>query len=80
VVLTEIIGWAGTLVLLAAYALTTTGRISGQSLAYQLLNIAGAAAVAVNVIAHRAWPAALLEVGWAVIGVVTLVRMALARR
>lgn len=72
--LSEAIGWAGTLLLLAAYALTSSGRVSGQSAAYHALNAVGAAGVAANVIAHRAWPASVLEVSWALIGLVSLAR------
>lgn len=60
--------------LLGAYALTSMGRISARSATYHALNIAGAAGVAVNVIAHRAWPASVLEVSWALIGLISLAR------
>lgn len=73
--LIEAIGWAGTLALLTAYALTSSGRVSGQSAFYHTLNMIGAAGVAANVIAHRAWPASVLEVSWALIGLVSLGRM-----
>jgi len=77
---TEILGWAGTLLLLGAYALTSSGRLSGQAAGYHALNAIGAAGVAANVVARGAWPVATLEIIWALIGVVTLVRIALARR
>jgi hypothetical protein len=72
----EVIGWLGTLLLLGAYALTSTGRISARSATYHALNAAGAAAVAANVIAHRAWPASVLELCWALIALVSLARAA----
>ncbi|MGJ3649020.1 CBU_0592 family membrane protein [Sphingomonas sp. GlSt437] len=77
--LTEISGWIGTLLLLTAYGLTSSGRVSAQSATYHLINVAGAVAVAVNVIAHKAWSISALELCWAVIGLVSLARIAASR-
>lgn len=38
----EIVGWTSAVVILAAYALVTTGRLTGRSLLFQLMNLAGA--------------------------------------
>ncbi len=77
--LTEIIGWIGTLLLLTAYGLTSSGRVSARSATYHLLNVAGAVAVAVNVIAHKAWSISALELCWALIGLVSLARIGTQR-
>ena len=76
--LIEAMGWAGTLLLLGAYALTSSGRLSGQSAGYHALNALGAAGVAASVVARGAWPVATLEIVWAMIGVVALLRIALS--
>ncbi|MBX9796262.1 hypothetical protein [Sphingomonas sp.] len=77
--LSDVIGWAGSLLVLGAYALTSAGRIDGRSAPYHALNAAGAACLAVNVIAQRAWPATALELLWAAIALVSLARIALGR-
>ena len=71
----EAIGWLGSALCLAAYLLTSLGRLSGQSAVYQGMNFIGGATLAVNVIWHGAYPAALLEVCWALIGLVALIRL-----
>ena len=54
----EIAGWAGALLILFAYLFLSMGRLTGQSLAYQVMNIAGAAGFVVNGWWHRAIPSA----------------------
>ncbi|OQW71064.1 MAG: hypothetical protein BVN33_16515 [Proteobacteria bacterium ST_bin13] len=71
--LIEIIGWTGSALCLAAYLLTSMGRLSGKSALYQAMNFLGGATLAINVIWHGAYPAALLEIGWALIGLVALI-------
>ncbi|MGL4312787.1 MAG: CBU_0592 family membrane protein [Sphingomonas sp.] len=75
----EAIGWAGSALLLGAYLLTSAGRLASRSVAYQLMNVAGAACLAANVLWHRAYPAVMLELAWIAIGLVTLARHITAR-
>ena len=44
----EIAGWAGAALILLAYLLLSAGRLTGQSLAYQGMNVVGAAGFVVN--------------------------------
>ncbi|RST30027.1 hypothetical protein HMF7854_03675 [Sphingomonas ginkgonis] len=71
----DLIGWAAAGLILAAYALLTAGRLSGDSAAYQWLNVAGAAGFVLNSGWHGAVPSAVLNVVWAGIGIVALVRL-----
>ena len=73
-VVAELVGWAGALALLTGYALLSLGRIP-QSRGYQVFNLAGSAGLAVNGLAHQAWPSAVLNLLWIGIGVVALVRL-----
>lgn len=75
----EVAGWAGALLILAAYALLTTGRLGGQSPAYQWMNVVGAAGFVVNGFWNGALPSAVLNVIWMGIGAVALFRMSRAR-
>jgi hypothetical protein len=74
--LIEIVGWSGAALILVAYLLLSAGRLSGQSRAYQWMNVAGAACFVVNSGWNGAIPSATLNVVWAAIGLVTLWRIA----
>ena len=63
----EGIGWAGALLILAAYLLVTTGRLTGRSPAFQWMNLLGAAGFVVNGLWHRALPSATLNIVWMII-------------
>lgn len=71
----EAIGWIGAGLILAAYVLTSTGRLSGQSAAFQWLNVAGAAGFVVNSGWHGALPSTILNIVWMMIGVWALWRI-----
>jgi hypothetical protein len=66
----EVAGWAGALLILLAYLLLSAGRLTGQSLSYQLMNVFGAAGFIVNGWWHGALPSAVLNVIWLMIGAV----------
>ncbi len=74
-IFTESIGWIGTVLIVAAYFLVSTNRISATSKNYQLLNFFGAIAVGVNVFYQSAWPAFTLQVVWAIIAVFSLLKI-----
>ncbi|PSJ41531.1 CBU_0592 family membrane protein [Sphingomonas deserti] len=77
--LVETAGWAGAVLILVAYLLLSMGRMSGQSAAYQAMNVVGAAGFIVNGVWHGAMPSATLNVIWMLIGVVALTRIARRR-
>lgn len=66
--LVMIAGWAGAAVTIGAYALVTNGRVSPSSMAYQGLNIGGAAALALSAMVNGAWPSAATNIIWVAIG------------
>lgn len=74
----EGIGWAAALLILGSYILVSTGRLSGQSRAYQWMNIIGASAFVINSGWHGAIPSTTLNVVWATVGLATLWRIARA--
>jgi hypothetical protein len=67
----EVIGWVGAGSLLLAYGLLSAKKISAGG-TYQLLNLAGAIGLAVNAVAHGAWPSACLNLIWLLIGLFAL--------
>jgi hypothetical protein len=69
-IVVEIVGWAGAALILLAYLLLSAGRLTGQSLSYQAMNVVGAAGFVVNGWWHGALPSAALNVLWLLIGAV----------
>jgi len=60
----DVTGWAGAAALLIAYALVSTGRWQGTTVAYQCLNIAGGVLLVINTIYYRAYPSAFVNIVW----------------
>ena len=66
----EVVGWAGAALILLAYLLLSAGKLTGQSLLYQGMNIVGAAGFVINGWWHGAIPSAALNVLWLLIGAI----------
>lgn len=78
-----LVGWVGAAVTIGAYASVTNGRVSPNSVAYQGLNIGGAAALALSATVSGAWPSAATNLIWVAIGVhavLSLKRVGIRRR
>jgi hypothetical protein len=76
----EIVGWAGAGLILLAYLLLSAGRLGGQSLAYQAMNVVGAAGFVINGWWHGAIPSATLNVLWLMIGLFASIRILKRRK
>jgi hypothetical protein len=76
----DIAGWAAALLILGGYALLTAGKLNARSPAYQWMNVLGAIGFVINSGYFKAWPSAVLNVIWAGIGMVALIRIASARK
>ena len=68
----EVAGWVGAGLILLGYLLISAGKLTGQSPAYQWINIVGAAGFVINGWWHGAIPSTALNVVWMGIGVVAL--------
>ena len=68
-------GWAGAAALLLAYGLVSSGQLHGRSIGFQLLNLFGAVGLLVNGVWHGAWPSAVLNGIWLLMGVAALGRL-----
>ena len=64
----EVVGWTGAGLILLGYLLISAGKLTGQSPAYQWMNIVGAAGFVINGWWHGAIPSAALNVLWLLIG------------
>jgi len=78
-IIIEIIGWAGALLILAAYGLLTAGKLQANTRAYQWMNVVGALGFVVNSGWNGAMPSAALNVIWMGIGAAALWRMAIRK-
>jgi hypothetical protein len=78
-VVIAVVGWAGAALLLGAYALVSAGRLAGGGLTFQLMNLGGAAGLAINSAVNGAWPSVALNLVWIAVGAVTLLRRPLGR-
>jgi hypothetical protein len=68
----DVIGWFGALLIIAAYALLSAGRLKAESIAYHLMNILGAVGFVVNSGWNGALPSAAMNVVWIGIGMYAL--------
>jgi len=73
-ILIDIVGWAGAVALLGAYALVSTRRLEGDALSYQLLNLAGGGLLIANSFYYGAFPSVGVNVVWIGIAVFAMVR------
>lgn len=75
-IIIEIIGWTGAVLILAAYLLLSAGKLTGQTRAYQWMNVVGAICFIINSGWNGAIPSAALNVVWTLIGLITLWKIA----
>jgi hypothetical protein len=71
----ELTGWAGALLVLAAYGLLTMQRVAPTSAAYRWLNVAGSAGLIINSTWNGAFPGAFLNVVWLAVTLYALARV-----
>ena len=76
----EVVGWAGAVLILLAYLLLSAGKLTGQSMTYQAMNVVGAAGFVVNGWWHGALPSATLNVLWLMIGLFASIRILQRRK
>ena len=69
------VGWIGAACLLAAFAANSMGYLSVHQSLYQIMNLAGAAGIAAQAWDRRAYPAAALNIIWAIVAVIALARL-----
>ncbi|MBN1625647.1 MAG: hypothetical protein JW944_03910 [Deltaproteobacteria bacterium] len=72
-ILADIFGWYGASAILVAYGLSSFGMIK-RGLWYQILNFTGAVGIAVVSLEKGAFPPALLNIVWALIAFIALLR------
>jgi hypothetical protein len=76
----EVVGWAGATLILLAYLMLSAGKLTGQSIVYQGMNVVGAAGFIINGWWHGALPSAALNVLWLMIGAFASIRILKRRK
>ena len=76
----DLVGLGGTLAILVAFFLLQAGRLAGDSLRYQLLNLFGAAGVLVSLWGTFNLSVFLLELAWVAVSLYGIVRSLRGRR
>lgn len=71
----DLMGWVGSLALILAYLLNSVAILKSQSIIYQFLNFLGGGVLIINTLYYGAYPSSFLNVVWAVIAGVYLVRL-----
>ena len=69
------LGVVGSLLVLAAYLLLSSGRVKSASYRYQAMNLSGAACLVVYSALLAAWAVLALNAAWAVIAIAALLRI-----
>ena len=72
--ITDWTGTAGVTILLLAYLLNLTGKISQQSLAYIILNFTGAGIACIASVLLHYWPFIILEGAWTLVSLIALIK------
>jgi len=70
----NVVGWTGGALVLAAYFLVSTGRVKGDSVLYQLLNLVGSALIIANSFHFGAFPSVAVNGVWILIAAYALLR------
>ena len=76
--LIDVIGWIGAAGLLIAYGLVSTRKTEGDSIRYQLLNLAGSGLLMINSFYYGAYPSSGVNVVWVGIALYALSRKAIS--
>lgn len=69
----DILGWVGSIEVVAAYGLNSSQRIKSDSLSFQFLNLTGAVFLIINSIYKQAYPFTFINSVWTVIAIVAIV-------
>ena len=71
----DVVGWVGSVEVIAAYGLNSYQVLNSDSMVFQLLNLTGAIFLIINTIYHRAYPSAFINIVWVIIALIAIARM-----
>lgn len=73
--LITILGWVGSVAVIAAYGLNSMQKLKSDSLAFQLLNLTGAVLLIINSVFKEAYPFTFINSVWAVIAILAIFKI-----
>ena len=71
----DIIGWIGSVEVIAAYGLNSYQRIRSDSFMFQFLNLTGAFFLIINTVYYGAYPSTFINIIWVVIAIPALYKI-----
>lgn len=74
-ILIDIVGWTGSVCVLAAYGLLSLHKLTAHSKLYQALNIIGSLCLILNTIFYSAYPSTFVNIVWLIIAIFALVNI-----
>ncbi len=69
----DILGWVGSVEVVAAYGLNSYQKLKSDSLTFQLLNFTGAIFLIINSIYKEAYPFTFINSVWSIIAIVAII-------
>lgn len=76
----DLAGYAGVVLILLAFFLLQAGKLAGNRISYQLMNVLGAFGVMLSLVfGSFNWSAFLLEIAWMAVGIYGIARNAQKR-
>ena len=73
-ILVDVLGWSGAAIVLVAYALVSTHRVSGTARSYQAMNAGGSVCLLINTLYYGAYPSTAVNAIWLGIAFFALAR------
>jgi len=71
-IIIEIIGWIGSVAVVAAYLLVSYNKVKSDSYFYQFLNLLGSICLIINTFYHNAFPSMIVNIIWSFIAIAVL--------
>ncbi len=69
----EVVGWGGAVLLVSAYALVATHRLNARSKTYHLMNLGAAVLLTVYSIVKVAWAQVALNAFWGAVAIIGII-------
>lgn len=73
--LIDIVGWSGSLAVVAAYGLNSYEKISARSLSFLLLNLLGGICLIIYSVYYTAYANTFINIVWVIIAIPALVKL-----
>jgi hypothetical protein len=79
-ILIEILGWTGSVLVIAAYGLNSYQKIKSDSIFFQLMNLSGGAFLIIYTLYKGAFASTVINVVWVVIALSAIVALLIKKK